>query len=57
MCSRGTVKLRSGRVGNDVGLGGILVRPGDWVVGDEDESEDALSRKAGQAGVTDSTRR
>jgi 4-hydroxy-4-methyl-2-oxoglutarate aldolase len=36
VCSRGTVKLRSGRVGNDVSLGGILVRQGDWVVGDQD---------------------
>jgi 4-hydroxy-4-methyl-2-oxoglutarate aldolase len=36
VCSRGTVKRRGGRVGVDISLGGILVRPGDWVVGDRD---------------------
>jgi len=36
ICSRGTVKRRPGRVGEDISLGGILVRPGDWVVGDRD---------------------
>ncbi|GAA3152326.1 diguanylate cyclase [Kribbella aluminosa] len=36
ICSRGTVKRRAGRVNVDISLGGILVRPGDWVVGDRD---------------------
>jgi 4-hydroxy-4-methyl-2-oxoglutarate aldolase len=34
ICSRGTIKRRDGRVGVDITMGGILVRPGDWVVGD-----------------------
>ena len=36
VCSRGTVKRRSGTTGEDISLGGILVRPGDWLVGDPD---------------------
>ena len=35
-CSRGTIKLRSGRIHGEVPVGGVLVRPGDWVVGDND---------------------
>jgi 4-hydroxy-4-methyl-2-oxoglutarate aldolase len=34
ICSRGTIKRRAGRGSVDISLGGILVRPGDWVVGD-----------------------
>ena len=36
VCSRGTVKRRHGAIDDDISLGGILVRPGDWIVGDAD---------------------
>jgi 4-hydroxy-4-methyl-2-oxoglutarate aldolase len=36
VCSRGTVKLRPGRSGVDVSMAGVLVRPGDWIIGDHD---------------------
>ncbi|MGC0367460.1 4-hydroxy-4-methyl-2-oxoglutarate aldolase [Rhodococcus sp. 27YEA15] len=36
VCSRGTVKRRTGQVGGNISLGGILVQPGDWIVGDRD---------------------
>jgi 4-hydroxy-4-methyl-2-oxoglutarate aldolase len=32
----GTVKRRIVSLGNDIAIGGILVRPGDWIVGDGD---------------------
>ncbi len=34
VCSRGTIKLRTGRIHDEVVIGGVMVRPGDWVVGD-----------------------
>jgi 4-hydroxy-4-methyl-2-oxoglutarate aldolase len=36
VCSRGTIKLRSGPIGEQISLGGILIRPDDWIVGDRD---------------------
>jgi 4-hydroxy-4-methyl-2-oxoglutarate aldolase len=36
ICSRGTVKLRSGPLGREISIGATLVRPGDWIVGDRD---------------------
>jgi 4-hydroxy-4-methyl-2-oxoglutarate aldolase len=36
VCSRGTIKLRTGRIHDEIVIGGIMVRPGDWVVGDND---------------------
>ena len=34
--SRGTVKRRFLSLGHPVGIGNVLVRPGDWIVGDTD---------------------
>jgi 4-hydroxy-4-methyl-2-oxoglutarate aldolase len=34
ICSRGTVKRRALSLAAPVGIDGVLVRPGDWVVGD-----------------------
>lgn len=33
---RGTIKSRLRSLGETIGLGGTLVHPGDWIVGDED---------------------
>ena len=34
LCSRGTVKRRARSQADPVGIDGVLVRPGDWLVGD-----------------------
>ena len=34
ICSRGTIKRRAISLAAPVGIDGVLVRPGDWVVGD-----------------------
>jgi 4-hydroxy-4-methyl-2-oxoglutarate aldolase len=34
ICSRGTIKRRAISLATPVGIDGVLVRPGDWVVGD-----------------------
>lgn len=36
VCARGTVKRRALSLQEPVGIGGVLVRPGDWVLGDHD---------------------
>jgi 4-hydroxy-4-methyl-2-oxoglutarate aldolase len=36
VCARGTVKRRVCSLGEPVGLGRTLIRPGDWIVGDAD---------------------